>query len=124
MTPFLSNVEIPDAVAHITLGDIFTVLLFISGVLGALLVVRKVLKPFVDALQNFLSDWNGEPERPGVDRRLGVMERFEVIERTLAGITHEVKPNDGGSMHDKINRIETQVTGDQNDTRAVARDKK
>jgi HAMP domain-containing protein len=47
----------------------------------------------------FESDWNGEPARPGVPGRAGIMER-------VAAIEGELKPNGGGSLRDSVNRLE------------------
>lgn len=49
-------------------------------------------------IESFLDDWIGEPARPGVPERLGVMDRISRIE-------HEVKPNGGSSMRDEIQQI-------------------
>lgn len=45
--------------------------------------------PKLKRLNYLFDDWNGEPARPGVPRRMGVMERLEQIENKLDGI-----PND------------------------------
>lgn len=63
------------------------------------LVVRKV-RPIVKQLTNFLEDWFGEPERPGVAARPGILLRLVKIER-------ELKPNGGSSMRDAVDRVET-----------------
>lgn len=77
--------------------------------LGAWFAIQKFISPFFKRVrkwmttwENFMDDWFGEEERPGVPKRAGVMER-------LATLDHELKPNGGGSMKDAINRIETKV---------------
>jgi hypothetical protein len=57
-------------------------------------------------------DWEGEPARPGVKRRPGVMERIEAVEEGIAEIRHEVKPNSGTSMRDSVARIHQATTGE------------
>lgn len=61
----------------------------------------KVVAPVFRAARDFLDDWKGEPDRPGVKGRPGVMER-------LGSIEHELHPNSGLSMRDAINRTEKQ----------------
>lgn len=48
-------------------------------------------------------DWRGEPDRPGVKGRPGVMQR-------LAAIEGELTVNGGRSLRDAIGRIEQQFT--------------
>jgi hypothetical protein len=58
----------------------------------------------------FLEDWKGEPERPGVRARPGVMARLETHDELLAGIAEQMKPNRGTSIYDKITRIDDRTT--------------
>jgi hypothetical protein len=76
---------------------------------------------------NFFDDWNGEPSRPGVRGRDGVMTRLEhldtgqlhVIEQNnhldvrLTAVEAQVQQNHGISMHDKIDRIETAIANQE-----------
>lgn len=57
---------------------------------------------FLKKVSNFIDDWQGEPERPGVPGRDGVMTRLEKIEA-------ELKTNHGSSLRDAVNRIESRV---------------
>lgn len=61
----------------------------------------KIVAPVFREIRNFLDDWKGEPDRPGVKGRAGVMAR-------LGSIEHELHPNSGLSMRDAINRTEQQ----------------
>lgn len=61
----------------------------------------------------FIRDWQGEPERPGVTRTPGVMERLQTIEDTQADmkvqighVHYELKPNGGYSAKDQLNRLD------------------
>lgn len=53
----------------------------------------RLLKRLGDAFD----DWQGQPARPGVPERPGVMRRLEMIES-------ELHPNGGSSLRDAINR--------------------
>ncbi|WP_405557747.1 hypothetical protein OHV08_28185 [Streptomyces canus] len=52
----------------------------------------------------FLDDWYGEGERPGVPARPGVMERLGNLEGYMRSVQHEVKPNSGASLRDAVDR--------------------
>lgn len=69
------------------------------------LVVWLVVKvwPFIRKVSHFVDDVAGAPARPGVDKRLGLMERVALIE-------HEVKTNHGSSLKDAVKRIEATST--------------
>lgn len=57
-------------------------------------------------LRDFLDDWGGEPERPGVPGRLGVMSRLDRIEAQL-------RPNGGSTLRDAVTRIEHAINDDR-----------
>jgi len=67
-------------------------------------VVRKVW-PLLKRLADFLDDVMGEPARPGVPARLGLMERVMRVE-------HELFPNSGKSLRDQTNRMEQKLDRD------------
>lgn len=78
--------------------------------LGAIVVcvffgikIGRFLAPLFREIRNFLDDWNGEPPRPGVKGRDGVMARLGAIE-------HEVRPNTGSSMKDGVGRLENNLS--------------
>jgi hypothetical protein len=56
--------------------------------------------------QQFLEDWNGEPDRPGVQGRPGAMARLAQLER-----------NSGSSLRDAVDRIEAQLAEVQDSAR-------
>lgn len=77
-----------------------------AGVLITLIVkIWKPLKAFAD----FLDDVKGEPARPGVQARPGLMERVSGIEKSLSEVRHEVMPNTGTSLRDVGDRTEKKV---------------
>lgn len=61
---------------------------------------------------DFLEDWGGEPGRPGVPPRPGVMQRLEVLESGMGTIRAEVTPNGGGSLKDMVRRIDQRTSAD------------
>ena len=69
--------------------------------LGALLrpIYRK-LKEFVEWMERFKRDWEGEPEEPGRDRVPGVMERLNKLDG-------ELSQNGGKSTKDTVNKLLT-----------------
>lgn len=60
--------------------------------------IRRVFK----AIDDFMADWHGVPERAGYPERPGVMARLSRIE-------HELNANSGESLRDAVNRIEQKV---------------
>lgn len=71
--------------AIVALGAAATVLWKLGR--GVVRLLRQV--------RTFLEDWNGEPERPGVPARPGVLERLERLDA-------QVHPNSGSSLRDAV----------------------
>lgn len=98
----------------LTVGEVITALF----ALGALLGGTKWLGPILRDVTHFLRDWAGEPERPGVPAKPGVMEQIaqlrcdvEGIKNDLGGVKDDAasaafnsKSNHGGSSHDALIR--------------------
>lgn len=94
----------PEVQAFLEGISVWTVIAW-GGVLAlAWGVVRKVW-PLLKKLADFLDDVMGEPERPGVPARLGLMERVMRVE-------HELFPNSGKSLRDQTNRMEEKLDRD------------
>jgi hypothetical protein len=110
----------------ITLADVLTW----AGVAGAIFAAFKWVIPFARKVSHFIDDVAGEPERPGVPARPGLMERVTTIETTqeeqsvvlaaverkqaehsdtLATVSHEVTTNHGSSLKDSTKRLEGRV---------------
>lgn len=125
---------LPDWAADVTLGTILAWLLAAAAVIVAFTKIRRALSPLVDmvqALRDFLVEWNGRPAvlddsgavkekaKPGVLVRLGSLEerskdtgqRVQDLESDVKTIHHEVTPNHGGSIKDQAGRTETKVDG-------------
>lgn len=76
------------------------------------------------SVAHFLEDWHGTPERPGRPPVPGFPERTEALEKHTEGmcdrltrldmkvtsIEHEMHPNSGRSLRDKVDKI-ADVTG-------------
>jgi hypothetical protein len=70
----------------------------------------KLLRLFKTWFQ-FIQDWNGTDNTPGVVQRLHEgNERFEKIEEEIATIKAELFNNHGSSLRDAIDRIEEAVS--------------
>lgn len=71
-------------------------------VISAIIMFTAKVYPFIRKLQTLMDDWLGEPERPGVHRRPGLMERMEKIESLALSSAYHTQPNHGGSGHDAL----------------------
>lgn len=98
----MGDAELMTLVDSVTVGEILTPVTLVLAALGVVASLKKFLGPTVRKLQHMLEDWQGEDARPGVPRRPGVMER-------LSDIEHQLKPNGGGSIRDKIEHIDQQL---------------
>lgn len=101
-------------VEALTVGDILGVLVTLGVVAGGL----RWLKPVLKGVRDFLVDWGGEPERPGVPRRPGVVESLGELRCDMEGMKTDMakvkddaaqaafhsQPNHGSSSHDALMR--------------------
>lgn len=83
-------------------GAIVTI---IAAVFTAVRSGGRKAKKFDD----FLEDWYGEPERPGVPARPGVMERLAMHGADIATIKGELTTNGGKSLKDKVNSTDARL---------------
>lgn len=72
------------------------------------MIFRKSLQAFFK-WNLFVSDWFGEPERPGHPARPALTERVAKLEEQVVEIREEFKNNGGSSMRDAIDRIERKL---------------
>lgn len=75
-------------------------------------VVRFVVR-MARNLGHLVDDVRGEPARPGVAERPGILVRLQQIETQIAaveqrvsGVEHELTPNSGLSLRDAVDRVE------------------
>lgn len=93
---------------ELTLAQLVALLSVVAAVLAAL----KWVFPFIVKVVHFVDDAMGEKARPGVPARPGLLQRMTQIEERVHAvdeILHELKPNNGSSLADAVNRIECQV---------------
>ena len=81
---------------HIDTGLVVAVLTIAT----ALLAISRWLYHQFKSLDDLLSDWRGEPERPGVPHRPGVLERLDNIERKVNSAAFNSQSNHGTSAYD------------------------
>lgn len=77
----------------------------IAAGLGLVAVLARTARRtwlMFQALDDFLDDWRGTPERSGVAARPGVLARLGAIE-------HEVRTNNGSSLKDAVSRCERRL---------------
>lgn len=80
----------------------FTTLGIVAGALISLGVLLsplyKKLKRFMEWMERFMRDWEGEPEEPGRDATPGVMERLNKLDGELSN-------NGGKSTKDVVDKL-------------------
>lgn len=84
----------------------------VGAAVGVLVVGARWASARWRLIAEFLEDWRGEPSRPGVPGRAGVLERLEALESATATIRAEVTPNGGGSIKDAVRRIDVRTETD------------
>jgi hypothetical protein len=86
-------------------GIALTIGALATGVAGVAYIVRGVWRGS-RAITRLADDLLGDPKAG----KLGVVKRLDGIDRRLAAVEHQVNPNSGTSMHDKVNQIRESVT--------------
>ncbi|HWU30511.1 MAG TPA: hypothetical protein VN041_15625 [Microbacterium sp.] len=84
--------------------SVWTVIVWLVAIGISFPILRKLWRLFKQ-LADFLDDVMGEPARPGVEARPGLMERVMRVE-------HELFPNSGRSLRDQTNRMEEKLDRD------------
>ena len=91
--------------SHIDIGLIVGLITIAATIVA---VGRWVYRHF-KSLECLLEDWHGEPARPGVSGRLGVMERLNSIEKKVNSAAFNSQPNHGTSAFDEHTRLLNQI---------------
>ena len=98
--------------------DPLVILAMIAAIGGMFIAVMRPIRKRGKELDLFLRDWKGEVERPGVERRPGVMERladldnqYVRLDAKVEVIHSEVQFNNGGSIKDAVNRMDRTLEG-------------
>lgn len=108
------------------MSHLFNIIAGTCAVVSAVAVVGGglgwTLRHFVGITKRvslFLNDYEGTPARPGVPARAGVMERLAATDTALTAVSetlasqnevlesirHQIYPNSGHSMFDKVNAL-------------------
>ena len=90
---------------HIDIGIVVGLITVATTVVAA---GRGTYRQF-KSLECLLEDWHGEPARPGVPGRLGVMERLDSIEKKVNSAAFNSQPNHGTSAFDEHTRLLNQI---------------
>lgn len=80
-------------------GGLVTVL---TAVVTAVVRVSRAMGRTWHRVDQFMDDWYGEAERPGVAARAGMVERVGGMEDRLGRVEHEMHPNGGTSLRDAV----------------------
>lgn len=94
----------PEVQAFFEGVSVWTLAMWGVGIVVVVGLIKKVW-PLLRRLGDFLDDVAGEPARPGVPARAGLMERVQRIE-------YELFPNSGKSMRDQTDRMEELLNND------------
>lgn len=82
----------------------FTTIGIVAGALISLGILlnpfRKKIKRWIDWMERFMRDWEGEEAEPGRDRVPGVMERLNKLDGELSN-------NGGSTTKDKVDNLYT-----------------
>jgi hypothetical protein len=102
----------PQWLQDVNLADLVATLLWVFG--GVIVVwkvwpILRAVRHVTDRVKYMLDDWFGEPSRPGVPERPGVMVRLDRLERVSTAAAHssalaayDSAPNHGESAMDHL----------------------
>lgn len=72
----------------LTIGQLLGMAVTVAAVVAIIVKINPLMKK----LNQFFGDWFGEPERPGVEGRLGAMERLSEQDKQIAEIKESIAP--------------------------------
>ena len=105
----------------LTIGEVITALIALGGIAAGL----RWIHPVMTGIHDFLSDWKGEPARPGVVARPGVLAQIGELRCDLEGVKRDMaqvredaasaafnsQSNHGTSSNDELVREIREVRG-------------
>lgn len=97
----MSPDQIPSWFGDLTIVELLGALLVFAG----LWRLGKRAWDVLNRIDQTRADLLGEPARPGVERRKGVVERLHDHDKLLQDIKHELLPNGGGSLRDAVDKV-------------------
>lgn len=98
----------PEWMADITVGEIIMTLGGIALVIGIILKLGKPIKKASAALDEFVSDWNGRPERRDDSGAIITPARPGVIAQ-LETVRAQVQNSHGSNLRDDMDKIHRMV---------------
>lgn len=114
-----------DWLGTVSVLDLAASMLWIVGLIGAMMMLRSWLRPWLTKAKEMLTDWGGVTDREGVRGRPGVMMQLEdhgvelakqsaqldehtlrlaTVERLAGDSAYNSKANGGGSAYDGLLR--------------------
>jgi hypothetical protein len=72
----------------------------IASAAGLFWRITRSIHHLVRHVEDFVADWSGTEEHPGV------MTRLCRIEHRIGAIEHELHPNSGSSLRDAVDRVD------------------
>lgn len=78
-----------------------------TAIIALVVAIGRPIRRLWRRVDAFLSDWNGEPARPGRESIPSMPERMQSVETRLAKVEKQVTPNGGNtsSLGDRVARI-------------------
>jgi len=100
----------PNYIAEIRLGEIAIFIAFAFGAGVGLWRLIKPLRILAQSLGDLMDDWRGQPARPGVDAKPGVMERLKKLDADITGLRADIgRLVPGSEIASQFERITTEL---------------
>jgi hypothetical protein len=87
----------------------------VAGVCALGWRILRRARHVVRRVEEFIDDWQGVEARAGVEGRAGVMARLAQIEHRVDAVVHEVRPNNGSSLRDAVDRVDRRMASNAGD---------
>lgn len=108
----------PSWTAELAVGEVLAWLAGAAVVIAAVMKLIKAVKPLADLLQavrEFLSEWNGKPaalDDSGAVKapaEPGMLARVGALEKHMTAVRHQVKNDHNTNLRDDVDRVISQV---------------